>query len=75
MMEQVVDVRGLSCPMPIIRTKKAMDQIEAGDHLVVLATDPGAVADFQAWTRRTGHKLVSSEQVDQEFHFRLEKVK
>ncbi|AUW92763.1 MAG: sulfurtransferase TusA family protein [Sulfobacillus thermosulfidooxidans] len=73
-MEQVVDVRGLSCPMPIIKTKKAMDQIQPGDALVVLATDPGAVADFQAYARRTGHKLLQAEQVEKEFHFKLEKV-
>jgi tRNA 2-thiouridine synthesizing protein A len=60
--------------MPIVRTKKAMDQLDNGDSLKVLATDPGAVADFQAWTHRTGHKLLSSEEVNHEFHFLLEKV-
>ncbi|WP_053959621.1 sulfurtransferase TusA family protein [Sulfobacillus thermosulfidooxidans] len=74
MEEHVLDVRGLSCPMPIVKTKKTMDQLQAGNQLVVLATDPGAVADFEAWTKRTGHKLLQAEKVGNEFHFRIEKV-
>ncbi len=74
MPEQVLDVRGLLCPMPIVKTKKAIDQLDAGQTLRILATDPGAVADFHAWTRRTGHKLLESEQVGKEFHFLVEKV-
>ena len=72
--EQTLDLRGLSCPMPIVKTKKAIDQIEGGAQLFILATDPGSVADFQAWTKRTGHKLLFSEKVGNEFHFRIEKV-
>ncbi|HBQ94910.1 MAG: sulfurtransferase TusA family protein [Firmicutes bacterium] len=72
--EQILDLRGLSCPMPIVKTKKAIDQIGDGVQLFIMATDPGSVADFQAWTKRTGHKLLLSEQVGSEFHFRIEKV-
>ena len=74
MSEQVLDVRGMSCPMPIVKTKKAIDQLESGNHLLVLTTDPGSVADFEAWTKRTGHKLLLTEQAGNEFHFRIEKV-
>ena len=72
-MEQALDLRGLACPLPILRTKKAIDQLAAGDVLVVTATDPGAVADFKAWTDRTGHILLSSEAHGGEFHFRIQK--
>ncbi|HBQ96028.1 MAG: sulfurtransferase TusA family protein [Firmicutes bacterium] len=71
--ENVLDVRGLSCPMPIVKTKKALDSLAAHSQLEVWATDPGSVADFEAWTRRTGHKLVWSKQVGEEYRFRIEK--
>ncbi|MCY0885322.1 MAG: sulfurtransferase TusA family protein [Firmicutes bacterium] len=74
MAEQVLDVRGLSCPMPIVRTKKAIDALAVGDTLKVLATDPGSVADFKAWTARTGHKLLAIDEVPGEYHFTIEKV-
>ncbi len=72
-MEHILDVRGLACPMPIVRTKKAIDQIPVGDDLVVTSTDPGSVADFKAWTNRTGHALLSSEKVGGEYRFRIKK--
>lgn len=56
--DQVVDARGLACPMPIVKTAQAMKGLEAGQILEVLATDPGAVRDFQAWSRSTGHELL-----------------
>ena len=55
-----LDVRGLKCPLPILRTKKALAEMQAGQVLKVLATDPSAVKDFEAFTRQTGHELISS---------------
>jgi tRNA 2-thiouridine synthesizing protein A len=55
-----VDARGLSCPMPIVRTAMAARAMPAGTIIEVLATDPGSARDFVAWTRSTGHELVSS---------------
>ena len=55
---QQVDARGLSCPMPIVKTAQAMKSISSGSLLVVLATDPGSVKDFEAWSRTTGNELV-----------------
>ncbi len=72
--ENVLDVRGLSCPMPIVKTKKALNELAIDTRLEVLTTDPGSVADFEAWTRRTGHKLISSEHVGSEYHFLIEKA-
>ena len=58
--DQRVDARGLSCPMPIVRTAQAMKTLITGQIVEVLATDPGSVKDFTAWARTTGHELVES---------------
>ncbi len=55
---QQVDARGLSCPMPIVKTAQAMKTVASGDLIEVLATDKGAVKDFAAWSRTTGNELV-----------------
>ena len=55
---QQVDARGLSCPMPIVKTAQAIKTLASGDLVEVLATDPGSVKDFAAWSRSTGHELV-----------------
>lgn len=56
--ETWVDARGLSCPMPIVKTAQAMKTVASGRLIEVLATDPGSVKDFAAWTRTTGNELV-----------------
>lgn len=53
-----VDARGLNCPLPILRAKKALAELTSGELLRVIATDPGSVRDFQAFCRQTGHALV-----------------
>jgi tRNA 2-thiouridine synthesizing protein A len=55
---QTLDARGLNCPMPIVKTAQAIKTIPAGQLLEVLATDPGSVKDFAAWSRTTGNELV-----------------
>lgn len=55
---QTVDARGLSCPMPIVKAAQAIKTIASGDLLEVLATDPGSVKDFAAWSKTTGNQLV-----------------
>jgi tRNA 2-thiouridine synthesizing protein A len=55
---QTLDARGLNCPMPIVKTAQAIKTIESGQLLEVLATDPGSVKDFAAWSRTTGHELL-----------------
>jgi tRNA 2-thiouridine synthesizing protein A len=55
-----LDLKGLSCPLPIVRTAKAMKELASGELIEVLATDPGSVPDFAAWCRSTGHVLVES---------------
>ena len=55
---QRVDARGLSCPMPIVKTAQAVKTVESGNLIEVLATDPGSVKDFAAWARTTGNELI-----------------
>jgi tRNA 2-thiouridine synthesizing protein A len=60
MADQVLDVKGLNCPLPILRAKKALKDLPTGGTLQVLATDPGAVKDFEAFCRTTGNELMES---------------
>ncbi len=57
---QRVDAKGLSCPMPIVKTAQAMKTLTTGQLLEVLATDPGSTKDFEAWAKSTGNPLVES---------------
>lgn len=56
-----VDARGLTCPLPILRAKKALSNMQSGEVLKVLATDPGSLRDFQAFARQTGNELVEQQ--------------
>jgi len=71
--DKELDARGLNCPLPILRTKKALTDMSTGQVLKVLATDPGAVKDFAAFSRQTGNPLLSSETADKEFIFFMQK--
>jgi len=71
--QKELDARGLNCPLPILRTKKALTDMRQGEILRILATDPGAVKDFQAFSRQTGNALLASETVNNEFIFFLQK--
>ena len=66
---QQVDARGLSCPMPIVKTAQAIKVIASGRLVEVLATDPGSVKDFAAWSRTTGNELVEQSIDDGVFRF------
>jgi tRNA 2-thiouridine synthesizing protein A len=72
--DRELDVRGLNCPLPILRAKKTLGEIESGQVLKVMATDPGSVKDFAAFCKQTGHTLVASSEVGREFHFLLRKL-
>ncbi len=71
--DKELDTRGLNCPLPILRTKKALTDLTSGQVLKVLATDPGSVKDFQAFAKQTGHELLNSEHVGGEFIFLMKK--
>ena len=68
--DKELDTRGLNCPLPILRTKKALTDLASGQVLKVVATDPGAVKDFQTFSRQTGHELVSHAEANKEIDTR-----
>ena len=67
--DRELDVKGLNCPLPILRTKKALSEMASGQVLRVLATDAHAVKDFQAFAKQTGNELLSTVELDQVFEF------
>jgi tRNA 2-thiouridine synthesizing protein A len=68
--DKEIDTRGLNCPLPILRAKKALAGMHSGQVLRVVATDPSSVRDFQAFAKQTGNELLSQSNVEREyFHF------
>jgi len=70
---QELDASGLNCPMPILRAKKALKELNPGDVLRIIATDPGSVKDFEAFAKQTGNELLESTEEDGSFYYRLRK--
>lgn len=71
---QKLDARGLNCPLPILRTRKAINQIDSGELVEVTATDPGSIKDMEAFCKQTGNRLVSSSEANNRFIFLIEKA-
>lgn len=71
--DKELDARGLNCPLPILRTKKALTDMTSGQVLKIMATDPGSVKDFQAFAKQTGNPLLSSDAANNEFVFFMQK--
>ncbi len=67
--DHVLDAKGLNCPLPILKAKKALVQVPSGGILQVLSTDPGSVADFEAFCRQTGNELLESKTEGDAFVF------
>lgn len=67
--QKELDARGLNCPLPILKTKKALAEMVSGQVLRVLATDPGSVRDFQAFAKQTGNELLAHSEENKEFIF------
>jgi tRNA 2-thiouridine synthesizing protein A len=74
MATQTLDAKGLNCPLPILKAKKAITGLKPGDTLEVIATDPGAVQDFEAFSRATGHQLLESKEENGVFRFLIKKT-
>jgi tRNA 2-thiouridine synthesizing protein A len=71
--DRELDASGLSCPLPILKTKKALNELMSGQVLKVVSTDPGSVKDMQAFSNQTGHALLSSTEENKAFVFHLKK--
>ncbi len=70
---KTLDLKGLSCPLPIVKTAQAIKELASGELIEALATDPGSVADFAAWCRSTGNELVEQTEQDGVFRFVIRK--
>jgi len=75
MADVVLDAKGLNCPLPILKARKALKDVPAGGLLEIHATDPGAVKDFEAFCRSTGNELVASSQEGNVFKFVIKRLK
>ena len=71
--DKVLDAKGLACPMPIVKTRKEMKEMESGQVLEILATDKGAKADLAAWAKSGGHELLDSHENGDVFSFWIKK--
>lgn len=71
--DKTLDAKGLACPMPIVKTKKAMDELTSGQVLEVVATDKGAKNDLTAWSKSAGHELLESTEEDGVLTFFIKK--
>jgi tRNA 2-thiouridine synthesizing protein A len=71
--DKELDARGLNCPLPILRTKKALTDMTSGQVLKIVATDPGSIKDFHAFAKQTGNTLLASDSADKVFNFFLQK--
>jgi tRNA 2-thiouridine synthesizing protein A len=67
--DRELDARGLNCPLPILRAKKTLNEMQSGQVLRIVATDPGSMKDFQAFAKQTGNELLSSAENNKEFEF------
>ena len=74
MADKTLDTKGLNCPLPILKTKKAMQDVPSGGTLEVLATDPGSVADFEAFCRTTGNTLVEQSETAGVYRFLIQRA-
>jgi tRNA 2-thiouridine synthesizing protein A len=70
----ILDARGMNCPLPILKTKKALNQMEVGELLSIKATDPGSVKDIKSFCEQTGDELVSSDNADGIYQFVIRKA-
>jgi tRNA 2-thiouridine synthesizing protein A len=73
MADHTLDAKGLNCPLPILKARKALKDVGAGETLEVLSTDPGSIADFQAFCRQTGNELVESSTDDSVYRFLIKR--
>jgi tRNA 2-thiouridine synthesizing protein A len=71
--DREVDARGLNCPLPILRAKKALTDLGSGQVLKVVSTDPGSKRDFEAFARQTGHTLLRVTEQDRQWTFFLQR--
>lgn len=70
-----LDLKGLLCPLPVVKLSKAVKEVEIGQIVEAFATDPGVMADIPAWCRTTGNELITIEKIEKQFHFVVRRLK
>ena len=73
--DQVLDCSGMLCPIPVVKTAKAIKQLKIGEILKLIATDPGSPPDMEAWSRQTGHEMLQSGEENGKFVFYIRRTK
>ena len=71
--EKSLDLKGLACPMPVVKVSKGIKEVEIGQVIEAITTDPGSLTDFPAWARTSGNEILKSEQDDNEIRFYIER--
>jgi len=74
MADQILDAKGLNCPLPILKARKALKEVPADGTLEIFSTDPGSVADFEAFCRQTGNELLESTEDDSVYRFLIKRT-
>ena len=72
--EKEMDLKGLPCPMPVVKVSKGINEIEVGQVLKAVSTDPGSLTDFPAWARTSGNEIVKTDQSDDEITFYIKRL-
>ena len=70
---KTMDLKGLACPMPVVKVSKGIKEVEIGQVLKAITTDPGALTDFPAWAKTSGNEIVKTEQGEEEINFYIER--
>ena len=71
---KVLDLKGLACPMPIVKVSKGIKEVEVGQVIEALSTDPGSMTDFPAWAKTSGNEILKTEQADKLFKFYIKRL-
>ncbi|MCJ7773165.1 MAG: sulfurtransferase TusA family protein [Desulfobacterales bacterium] len=72
--DKVMDLKGLPCPMPIVKVSKGIKDVEVGQVIQAISTDPGSLTDFPAWARTSGNEILKTEQTEEEFVFYIKRT-
>jgi TusA-related sulfurtransferase len=72
--DKVMDLKGLPCPMPVVKVSKGINEIEVGQVLQAVSTDPGSLTDFPAWARTSGNEIIKTDQSDDEITFYIKRL-
>jgi len=73
--DKVMDLKGLPCPMPVVKVSKGIKEVAVGQVIEAVSTDPGSLTDFPAWAKTSGNEILKTEQSGKEIHFFIKRVK